>query len=150
MDGMDPPRTYAKPFTMDGSECDHRKMRVLLRRSGPSSSTNERPGDLMNGFYETMRSKGFSYETTASVRKFNCPNCNFNFSLVYARTFACQGCSEAVRGCPKVRCAKCDCEFFINETPEIHGKEQQRAVADHISNVVNQHYDGLGIRTYNR
>lgn len=104
----------------------------------------------MNGFYETMRSKGFSYETTASVRKFNCPNCNFSFSLVYARTFACQGCSEAVRGCPKVRCAKCDYEFFINETPEIHGKEQQRAVADHISNVVNQHYDGVGIRTYNR
>jgi len=100
--------------------------------------------------YDAMRAKGFSYETTASVRKFACPNCGFKFSLVYARAFACQGCSEAVKGCPKVRCAKCDHEFFINETPEINGKQQQKIMADHICDVVNQHYDGLGITVYNR
>lgn len=55
-----------------------------------------------------------------------------------------------MKGCPKVRCSKCDNEFFINETPEIHGKEQQKIIANHICEVVNQHYDGLGIRTYNR
>jgi len=104
----------------------------------------------MNGFYETMRAKGFSYETTASVRKFACPNCDFRFSLVYARTFACQGCSEAVKGCPKVRCNKCDYEFFINETPEIKGKENQRIMADHICRIVNDRYDSLGIKKYSR
>lgn len=104
----------------------------------------------MNGFYESMRSSGFSYETTASVRKFACPKCGFKFSLLYGRTFACQGCSEAVRGCSKVRCPKCDVEFPIMDTPEIHGTEQQRVLADHICGVVNKHYDGLGVRVYNR
>ena len=47
----------------------------------------------MNGFFEAMRAKGFSNCTTASVRKLTCPDCGFQFSLVYARAVACQGCS---------------------------------------------------------
>lgn len=104
----------------------------------------------MNSYFEAMKAKGFSYETTASVRKFDCPYCGFSFSLVYARTFACQGCSEAVKGCPKVRCNKCDHEFFIDRIPEVKGKEQQRAMSDHICNIVNGRFDDLGIKNYNR
>jgi len=104
----------------------------------------------MNGHYEAMKAKGFSYETTASVRKFDCPNCGFKFSLVYARAFACQGCSEVVKGCPKVRCDKCDHEFFIDQMPDINGKEQQRIMSDHICRIVNERYDDLGIKDYNR
>lgn len=93
-----------------------------------------------------MRAKGIPYETTASVRKFSCPNCGFSFSLVYARTFACQGCSEATRGCPKVRCAKCDHEFFLKDTPDICGDLQQRFMSDHICDIVNKRYDDMGIK----
>lgn len=68
----------------------------------------------MGTFFQAMNEHGFSDNSTASVRKtLTCPRCGFNFSLVYARAFACQGCSEAMRGCPKVRCNKCDFEFPI-------------------------------------
>ncbi|MDR0523233.1 MAG: hypothetical protein LBG62_02270 [Candidatus Methanoplasma sp.] len=99
----------------------------------------------MNGYYEAMRAKGFSYETTASVRKFACPGCGFMFSLVYARAFACQGCSEAARGCPKVRCGRCDMEFFMSQAPDIGGKGAQRAVSDHICRIVNRRNEDLGV-----
>lgn len=99
---------------------------------------------MADGYSEIMKKKGFSYETTESVRKFACPYCGFNFSLVYARTFACQGCSEALRNCPKVRCAKCDTEFFIKETPRIDTKEQQKFMANHICKVVEDYRDRYG------
>lgn len=105
---------------------------------------------MTNGFYEAMRAQGISYNTTASLREFRCPECGFEFSLVYARTFACQGCSEATKNCPKVRCKKCDHEFFIRETPEIHGNVQQRIISEHICDIVNRRYEDLGIETYNR
>lgn len=99
---------------------------------------------MADAFAETMKKKGFSYETTESLRKFKCPYCGFEFSLVYARTFACQGCSEALRSCPKVRCEKCDTEFFINETPRINGKVQQKFMADHICEVVEDYRNRYG------
>ncbi|MDR3206349.1 MAG: hypothetical protein LBT41_04565 [Candidatus Methanoplasma sp.] len=99
---------------------------------------------MANGFYEAMKRSGFSYETTASVKKYKCPYCGFEFSLVYARAFACQGCSEAVRGCPKVRCCKCDAEFFIEKMGHVHGKEQQRRLSDHICDIVSEYHRDMG------
>lgn len=101
---------------------------------------------MVDGFLEAMRSKGFSYNTTKSLRKFRCPTCDFEFSMMYARTIACQGCSEAVKDCPKVRCAKCDTEFFIGETPEIHNEWQERSISEHISNVVTKYQQDMGWR----
>lgn len=99
----------------------------------------------MTTYYEAMRAHGFSDVTTASVRKtLTCPHCGFKFSLVYARTFACQGCSEAVRGCPKVRCNKCDYEFFINNSTEIHNDYQQRVVSDHMGNIMVKRMNEFG------
>ncbi len=102
------------------------------------------------GFYDEMKKRGMSYETTASLRKFECPNCGFKFSMVYARAIACSGCSEVIKGCPKVRCAKCDHEFYIEDTPDVDGKLQQRFMADHICNIVNARYKERGITEYNR
>ncbi len=105
---------------------------------------------MANGYFEAMRAKGFSYNTTASIRKFDCPRCGFKFSLAYARAIACQGCSESVRGCPKVRCAKCDYEFFLENTPDVQDKIQEHTLAQHICRIVNKRDDGLGIEVYNR
>ena len=99
---------------------------------------------MPDAFAHAMKREGFAYETTASVRKFKCPHCSFEFSLVYARTFACQGCPEAVMGCPKVRCAKCDMEFYINETPYVNTKEQQKFMADHMTKVVKDYRESYG------
>ncbi|MDR2866528.1 MAG: hypothetical protein LBV13_03900 [Methanomassiliicoccaceae archaeon] len=91
---------------------------------------------MADGWMEAMRNKGFSYNTTASLKKFKCPYCGFEFSMIYARTFACQGCSEAWKNCPKLRCAKCDTEFPITETPQVHNEYQQRNISEHISRIV--------------
>jgi len=100
----------------------------------------------MSSYFDAMRTYGFSNNTTASVRKsLTCPRCGFAFSLVYARTFACQGCSEASLGCPKVRCAKCDCEFPIESSSDVFGKVQERTLADHMGGIVTSRNDGLGI-----
>lgn len=97
-------------------------------------------------YFEAMRSQGFSYNTTASVHKsLTCPRCGFQFSLVYARTFACQGCSEAARGCPKVRCNRCDCEFPLESSYDVHGKNQERTLADHMGSIIAERNGDLGI-----
>jgi hypothetical protein len=98
----------------------------------------------MDGYLTTMRSKGFSPATMKSVRKFRCPECGFEFSIVYARTFACRGCSKAVTGCSKVRCAKCDHEFPIQDTPEIHGRFQEKVMDDHMARIVSDYYADMG------
>lgn len=105
---------------------------------------------MADPYFEAMRAKGFSYNTTASVRKLTCPRCGFQFSLVYARAVACQGCSEAVTGCPKVRCAKCDMEFPIGMSQDVHGKVQERTLADHIMKVVDERNNDLGVVSNNR
>jgi DNA-directed RNA polymerase subunit RPC12/RpoP len=91
---------------------------------------------MPDGFYEAMRQKGFSYNTTTALKKFQCPYCGFEFSMMYARTIACQGCSEAWKNCPKLRCAKCDSEFPMTETPNVSNELQQRNMAEHISKIV--------------
>jgi len=101
---------------------------------------------MADGFYEAMRQKGFSYETTTSLKKFKCPYCGFEFSMIYARTFACQGCAEAWKNCPKVRCNKCDSEFFITETPQVNSELQQRKMAEHISQVVTKFNTDMGYK----
>lgn len=95
-------------------------------------------------YYDAMKSKGFSYNTTASLKKFKCPNCGFEFTMIYGRTFACQGCSEAQKDCPKLRCEKCDEEFFIKETPQIDNDYQQKMMAEHICRIVTKYHDDLG------
>ena len=100
---------------------------------------------MASTYFEAMRAHGFSYNTTASVRKLQCPRCGFEFSLVYARTFACQGCSEVTKGCPKVRCARCDMEFPLQQSADVHNAIQERTLADHITSIINNHNGDLGV-----
>lgn len=96
-------------------------------------------------YLEAMREKGFSYSTTASVTKLECPVCGFRFSLVYARAVACRGCPDAYTGCRKVRCARCDAEFPLPASDVSRGTVDQRALADHICSIVNEHYASEGL-----
>ncbi|HUV24387.1 MAG TPA: hypothetical protein VMW26_03050 [Methanomassiliicoccales archaeon] len=100
----------------------------------------------MDGYYQAMKTRGFSENTMKSIRRMKCPVCGFEFSLVYARTFACAGCSNAIAGCPKVRCAKCDHEFYIEEIPEVNGKRAARSLADHISDIVEDYNESYGLK----
>ena len=97
-----------------------------------------------------MREKGFSWNTLAALRKTKCPQCGFEFSLTYARTIACRGCPMATKNCPKVRCAKCDHEFYINEISHV-GKNEfvERSVVKHQSKIEKQYNEQIG-RTRHR
>lgn len=106
---------------------------------------------MISTHYDAMKARGFSYNTTASVRKnMVCPRCGFEFSLVYARTFACQGCPHAARGCPKVRCNKCDHEFFIESSKEVNNNIHQRQIADHMMGIINERNSDLGVVSTSR
>ena len=98
----------------------------------------------MDTYYSAMRAKGFSRNTVDSIRRFKCPNCGFEFSITYARTFACRGCAEVMNNCPKVRCAKCDHEFFFKEAPHIHGDLRERQISQHVTSVVKEYYKEQG------
>ena len=97
-----------------------------------------------DGYYMAMRAKGFSSNTMDTIRKQHCPNCNFEFALVYGRTTACRGCAEALNNCPKIRCPKCDHEWFMREVDDIANKNREHEVADHISGIVTTYYDDMG------
>ncbi|MGD1061428.1 MAG: hypothetical protein ABR879_08230 [Methanomassiliicoccales archaeon] len=100
----------------------------------------------MDGYWDAMRSKGFGPDTMRAVRKtITCPNCGFVFSLTYARTFACRGCANSVSGCPKVRCAKCDHEFYLRQMSEVGDEYRERSLADHMGKVIDDYYDERGI-----
>lgn len=104
----------------------------------------------MNGYFNAMQGKGFSYESTASVRKMECPYCGFMFSLVYARAVACRGCSKAYYGCSKVRCARCDNEFPLRTSNDVSGPLQERVLSNHIAGVIRNDLDSRGITVLNR
>lgn len=96
------------------------------------------------GYYAAMKAGGFSSNTLDSIRKHKCPNCSFEFALVYGRTTACRGCAEVVKNCPKIRCPKCDFEWFIKDIGHINNKYRGRAVETHISDIVEKYYDDNG------
>jgi len=98
----------------------------------------------MDTYYQAMRAKGISRNSMDSIRKFKCPSCGFEFSITYARTFACRGCPEVMNSCPKVRCAKCDHEFYIRETPHVQGEMRERMLSQHVSSVVSDYYKEQG------
>lgn len=104
----------------------------------------------MNGYFDAMREKGFSYESTASVRKMTCPYCGFSFSLLYARAIACKGCSKAYYGCSKVRCAMCDSEFPLRCSKDINSVAQERRLSAHLASVIKNDMDSKGIEALNR
>ncbi len=103
------------------------------------------PRDLIDpGYAFSMKDKGFNWNTLASIRKVRCPQCGFMFSLTYARTIACRGCPMATKNCPKVRCAKCDHEFYMQDLGHVGNKYVQRSVAVHQSNIESEYNEQVG------
>lgn len=101
-------------------------------------------------YAKAMSEHGVSWNTLATIRRSKCPQCGFEFSLSYARTIACRGCPMATKNCPKVRCAKCDHEFYIQEMSHIGGSEYaEKAVAKHQSRVERNYNEQIG-RTRHR
>lgn len=106
---------------------------------------------MSSTYFDVMRSYGFSNCSTASVRKsLACPCCGFVFSLVYARSFACKGCPEAARGCPKVRCARCDAEFPVGASRDVADRVQERTLSDHMGGIVSSRNESLGLASDKR
>lgn len=61
------------------------------------------------------------------------------------------GCkTEAAKGCPKVRCAKCDMEFPLQHSADVHNAIQERTLADHITSIVNTRNGDLGVVSIKR
>jgi hypothetical protein len=54
----------------------------------------------------------------------------------------------ATKNCPKIRCAKCDHEFYINEMSHVggsgYGEVAERAVINHQSKVEAAYNEQLG------
>lgn len=102
--------------------------------------------DRIDPFYAgAMSQAGVSWNTLATIRRQTCPNCGFVFSLTYGRTIACRGCPMATKNCPKVRCAKCDHEYYISEMSHVAGSEvAERAVIKHQSHVENTYNEQIG------
>jgi hypothetical protein len=49
-----------------------------------------------------------------------------------------------MNNCPKVRCAKCDHEFYFKEAPHINGNMRERQISQHVTSVVKSYYDEQG------
>lgn len=99
------------------------------------------------GYAMAMKERGFGWNTLASIRRQTCPNCGFIFSLTYARTIACRGCPMATKNCPKVRCAKCDHEYYISEMAHVASERSEvaeRAVIKHQSKVEKTYNEQVG------
>lgn len=101
-------------------------------------------------YAKAMSEHGVSWNTLATIRKSRCPQCGFEFSLTYARTIACRGCPMATKNCPKVRCAKCDHEFYIQEMSHASAAANlPKGQAKHQSRVERNYNDQIG-RTRHR
>ncbi len=91
-----------------------------------------------------MKERGINWDTLSVIRKVSCPNCGFMFSLTYARTIACRGCPMATKNCPKVRCAKCDHEFYMKEMGHVGTSAVEHRVASHMSDIETAYNEQLG------
>jgi hypothetical protein len=83
-------------------------------------------------------------ETLSSSKTVKCPNCNFEFSLYYARAFACQGCPMSVAGCENVRCPKCDTEFSLDKVNITANTASTKHMGQHMSKLMSQYYKEFG------
>lgn len=79
-----------------------------------------------------------------STRRVRCPKCNFEFSLMYSRAIACQGCREAVFGCNLARCPRCDSEFRIDELSIASTKVRSKVMGNYMAATLSDYYKSVG------
>ena len=94
--------------------------------------------------FDPKNPAGLDKRLQKTLELITCPQCHFQFRLMYARTFACAGCREAVMGCDKVRCPKCDCAFPLNRTSLPTQKVSGREITDYMSRILDKYYRDFG------
>lgn len=87
---------------------------------------------------------GVTNRLLKGTKMVKCPKCGFEFSLLYMRAIACQGCPDAVLGCGYARCSKCDNEFPINEIGLASTKSGAKALATYTSKLLSDYYKDFG------
>jgi len=91
-----------------------------------------------------LRNFGISKNLEKVSDIIKCPRCGFEFRLMYARAFACQGCKLAVTGCEYVRCPKCDLEFPISHTKLTQDGTTSESISSYMSKVVSDYFRDFG------
>ncbi len=81
-----------------------------------------------------------------STKRVRCPRCNLEFSLMYSRAFACQGCRDAIFGCNLARCPKCDNEFPLEEVKVTSSKEGSKIIGNHMATMIAEYLNTFGER----
>ena len=81
-----------------------------------------------------------------STKRLRCPRCKEEFSLMYSRAFACQGCREAIFGCHLARCPKCDNEFPLDELKITSSKKGSKVLGNHMAATIAEYLDTFGER----
>jgi len=96
---------------------------------------------MLTGCLEKL---GGSPRLLKATRTLRCPQCGFEFSLIYARAVSCRGCPEAVVGCEYTRCPKCDHEFSIDQVGLASSKKDSRDLATYTSAIFSSYYEDFG------
>lgn len=95
--------------------------------------------------FDPRNPAGLDKRLHKSMELITCPQCYFQFRLMYARTFACAGCRLAVMGCDKVRCPKCDHAFPLDRTSLPTQNVSDREIAEYMSRLLGKYHRDFGI-----
>jgi hypothetical protein len=87
-----------------------------------------------------LHQAGITENLLKTRKMIKCPGCKFEFNLMYSRAIACQGCGYSVLGCNLVRCPKCDCEFYLNQTPLASNKTSSKLLSDYMSKILSDYF----------
>jgi len=91
-----------------------------------------------------MQHSGISEELVKVSHMIKCPRCGFEFNLIYARAFACQGCRYSVMGCDAVRCPRCDLEFKLDKTGLASNKPSSKVLSEYMSKIMADYFRDFG------
>jgi len=81
-----------------------------------------------------------------STKWVTCPECGFEFNVIYSRAIACHGCPESVFGCEYVRCPKCNHEFKMTSLGITRNEAETRSISSYWSKVLLQYCRDFGER----
>jgi hypothetical protein len=93
---------------------------------------------------EHMRQVGITPRLLETTRNIRCPQCCFNFSLMYSRATACGGCSKAVLGCGFTRCPKCGHEFPLTKSGLAKEKASAKSLDKYMAKTISDYIQNFG------
>lgn len=90
-----------------------------------------------------MASAGVTPELLKTTKRFKCPNCGKEFSLMQSRAIACRGCRFASTNCRYARCPYCDTEFPLEQVLT-KNKYGELYLANYANNILANYYSQVG------